>query len=308
MRTIITILLGMLMVLAGATLYTGCNREGETLVVDSPQVNEFTLDPGDSDPSNTPLKARIIGADPDHAQRAVVLTLQIVEPDGSEVQRSFRMQVDEDSVGNVFLASSLSDTSGPILWSLRYTLDNQDSTHVLSAMSTPSHDVALDQRESNGFRYETYSYDGSTHVFSLPVSDLSRAVQLYGEGLVDGRFSRSNLPERLPTDKEIIRQIESFQRYSIAHGSFALDANSDLGARLSKNPQVIERVRAELGLPDGDPVTENFWKKLCVTAGACSAIACMVGPNPICNGCGTVAAVCAVVSFGMMLYDAAFAE
>jgi hypothetical protein len=293
MRTIITILLGMLLVLAGAALYTGCNQDAKESAVGTAWAPAF--DPSAAIPLTVPnvLSAWITSVEPSAESRSISFNIRLVQTDSTVLLRTLSMHLATSQDSSLVFSSDLKGEDGSVQWHMMYSRDLIEPTHSRIEVSTSLRSISVERNVRDSLVSELYTVNGRTIVFSVPESRLQHAIKLYEEGSTSGTFDRNSLSTRSPNDKELITQIERIQRFRTTAGDFDAGPDHTLGISLVSNPQIQHLFKTTPAESGGQPVISGLdWKSLCEGAVLCAYYACSMGPNAVCDVCAVVAAAC----------------
>ncbi len=296
-------------IMAGAAIFWGCNRGASVSptadrnlpvqpkkATDLSPNSEMTL----AIPHATAVVTNVVT---DLSSNTVRFSLTVQPDKGTAFDRTLSVQLNEDASHNVFLNSSLEDSVSTSLWSFTYQLDDNDPSHVSMAITTPVRSILTDRRVADSVMIERYQVDGVVQEARIPVASRDHLEELYREGSITGRFVRSSIAHRLPSDKDLIAALENFQSFYTATEGLDCGADCALGMQLLQSTQLMTRFKAETLRPGGNPSTESFWRKLCGAAGVCTMLACLFGSNPVCVGCGIVAGICAIADLFFGQFD-----
>ena len=301
-KTLITglvILMGMGL-LAG---FYGCNRDTVTQpkAADQPGASgsaDDTYEPNGSMSIKTNLgDVEVLSITPVTADHLVRLDLRVYPNAQPPYDRILAAQLLEGDSGKVaYIGSLLGDGSSP-LWQLEFRVTNEEANSFQIVIRDPHNTITADHRESDLSIFETYTVNGDISSYTIDKADTEHARELYEAGLVNGRFERSALMQRNPSDKALLSLIEESQEFYFSHEELSKsNADAELAKALLGNHRIVSIIKDNLGGTEDPAVINKWWRKVCAAAGLCTYIACeYFGPNPVCYGCGTVALACAIV-------------
>lgn len=236
--------------------------------------------------------ASITQVNVDHVAGSVEFPFLLQRNGGAVQRRILAVQINQNSSGEVFMTTNLSDSMGVTLSTLGIRVSRTDPTHKSIDTATRTRHISFESTESDSIIREVYAVDGERRVYEFPKGILQRFREVCRQARDSGGFDLGLVTDRQPGDKVIIGILSDYQAFYNRTDSLNAGPEFSLGTELLSSSHIQQHIVSDI-IGGGGEVMQSFWTWLCRAAATCAFIACEFGPNQVCTGCGAVALICA---------------